>query len=1048
MPARVALRRATRPTKPARCTCPARGPRALEQLAETRTAEYNAATSEPVPDIKEIPMSSSPDRTASTKDNAVIHRRDARRLVQIVLIAALAAILPLSLATAAPGPAVALPTVGPGSVIVVNSLDDLPDPNPGDGLCQTDANTCSLRAAIMEAESTAFPGQDTIDLSSLAGVITLEFGQLPDITEALIIKGPADASTLRIDADSASRHFRILSSASVEITRVHLTNGRAAESSGGSIYNGGSLTLSGVIITNSYADGDGGAIYGAAESSTIIQEGSQIGLPNQGNSAGYGGGVSTDASSLVIDNSDVSHNSASYDGGGVYNWSGDVSIQNQSVIEGNHAQIRGGGIYNNSGFYRFKDSTVSYDSTAGGLGFIRIGDSTVSYNSTAGDGGGMYNFYSQLMAVNTTISGNSAHGSGGGVVEESSDTLFFFNVTITDNNADADADGSGDGGGLVVGGSVSIINSILAGNADLSPSVEDTVHTDCTVWYSPYILGNSFNVVGDNSGCEDFFVDGDSGNQVGNAESPLDPVLSVLTTKYGGAPLHAILAGSPALDAGDIDGCRYDSDHPVTQDQRGMSRPQGVRCDAGAYEAAWPVIEDQFFSVPAFSPNGRLIGVVDASDPNAGELAGMTITAGNGTGDGAFALDPLDGELTVADSSQLIPAASFALTVVVANSIGLTDTATITVDVLIDPLIVTNTDDSGTGSLRSAITAANELPGVNTISFDIPGPGPHVILPETALPIIFREMTIDASTQPTGVVVLDGSLASDEIEVQGLEIATWGVTVRGLAIQNFSGNGIYWQQPARTPEDGPAQNLIENNVITGNGGNGVLIVDTAYVTVRSNSIYDNGLLGIDLDGDGVTPNDIGDGDNGANDLQNYPVLLRAIPDGAQTIVEGRFNSSALQDFDLEFYVSEVCDPSGFGEGQTLIGAASLATGEDGNDRFSVALPVALSDGRFITALATDEYGNTSEFSQCIVTGPGNDSWPRAFRMDLARSAGAQTATVNHYVDKLGQSRWYKFEVEPDSQVTVELGNLPANYDIVVYKDIAAVYEALIESAER
>ncbi len=433
-------------------------------------------------------MSLSYDRVASTRVSVASPRNSHRHIIRLILLTTLVAILPLSLVVAGASSAFAQPDAAPTATFVVNTLSDLPDVSAGDGICETDvAGECSLRAAIMEANALA--GPDTIDLSGLAGVIMLDGSALPTISENLIIEGPSDASALIIDASSDDRHLFIGGSAAVEIARVHLTNGAAYEGNGGSIYNAGSLTLTGVIISSSYADGDGGAVFGAGESSTIIQSGSQIGLPDQGNSAGYGGGVATFASSLVIDDSTIGHNYAYQDGGGVYNWGGTVTIRNQSVIEENRAQMRGGGIYNNAS------------------GAIEIIDSTVAFNATAGDGGGMYNYYSELTLVNATVSGNSAYGSGGGIVEESTDTLYLYNATITDNTADVDADGWGDGGGLVAGGSISIVNSILADNADLSAGAEISVHPDCTVWYFPDVFGNSFNVVGDNSGCEDIFVD-------------------------------------------------------------------------------------------------------------------------------------------------------------------------------------------------------------------------------------------------------------------------------------------------------------------------------------------------------------------------------------------------------------------------------------------------------------------------------------------------------------------------------------------------------------
>ncbi len=125
-------------------------------------------------------------------------------------------------------------------------------------------------------------------------------------------------------------------------------------------------------------------------------------------------------------------------------------------------------------------------------------------------------------------------------------------------------------------------------------------------------------------------------------------------------------------------------------------------------------------------------------------------------------------------------------------------------DVLIDPLIVRNTDDSGDGSLRNAIVYANEVPGTQTITFDIPGAGPHVIMPQSPLPGIDRGVIIDGETQPSGAVILDGS---DLYAAKRTRTLHFDMTVRGLVIRNFAGNGIYWTYPLTRPEGGPPPRL-------------------------------------------------------------------------------------------------------------------------------------------------------------------------------------------------------------------------------------------------
>lgn len=118
------------------------------------------------------------------------------------------------------------------------------------------------------------------------------------------------------------------------------------------------------------------------------------------------------------------------------------------------------------------------------------------------------------------------------------------------------------------------------------------------------------------------------------------------------------------------------------------------------------------------------------------------------------------------------------------------------------PFVVTNTNDTGTGSLRAAITAANSTAGDNVITFNIPGGGPHIIAPGTDLPILTDAgTTIDGTSQPgwsanTSFIHLNTVL---QIVIDGSDLGASGTglgivaarsTVKGLSIINCSNTGI------------------------------------------------------------------------------------------------------------------------------------------------------------------------------------------------------------------------------------------------------------------
>jgi len=150
------------------------------------------------------------------------------------------------------------------------------------------------------------------------------------------------------------------------------------------------------------------------------------------------------------------------------------------------------------------------------------------------------------------------------------------------------------------------------------------------------------------------------------------------------------------------------------------------------------------------------------------------------------------------------------------------------------------------------------------------------------------------------------------------------------------------------------------------GGNGNSIISNSiFSTVGSPPLSGLGIeLEVEPGDEGVTPNDPGDGDLGANNFQNFPDLTSAVAGAGYAVVQGTLNSTASTEFTVQLFGNSVCDPSGYGEGETLLRTTTVTTDASGNASINVTLSTAVPVGQFITATATDPAGNTSEFSQC------------------------------------------------------------------------------------
>ena len=186
-----------------------------------------------------------------------------------------------------------------------------------------------------------------------------------------------------------------------------------------------------------------------------------------------------------------------------------------------------------------------------------IADSFIVENVATGEfNGGIFNDVgATLHLVNSTVSGNTANLSNGGIF--SFGTLTLVHSTVSDNTTSSGLNGGIFGG---AGGSLTVENSIVVGNAG----------RDCT----GTIISAGHNLDGDET-C----------NLTAAGDLPgVDPKLGPLADNGGRTETHALLPGSPAIDAIPVADCTDLDGHPVATDQRGVARPRGAGCDIGSFE--------------------------------------------------------------------------------------------------------------------------------------------------------------------------------------------------------------------------------------------------------------------------------------------------------------------------------------------------------------------------------------------------------------------------------------------------------------------------------
>jgi len=449
-----------------------------------------------------------------------------------------------------------------------------------DGVCSP--GDCSLREAV--ANANACPGSRTINLPADSYTLNIdgddedfnETGDL-DVRDDLIIIGTGAPSI----NGNIERAFHVHNGVTATFEGIWLTDGDAIY--GGGLVNEGDLTLSNFtcnynnvsIPPGGMGDAMGGCIFNTSD--LIIDNGHFL-----ENTAGFGGAVyNYDGATLSIDGGSFTGNLADTHGGAIWNGIGSDLALYDSNLDLNVAGLNGGGIWSH-GTVTGENLVFEDNAAAGSGGGIFSWESSAIFSNvwvtqnTASLGGGIYNDHSMVHFYESGLTANHAFGNGGAVNNYDSNPayptggLLMSNVTISGNTAGAGAgiynsgnfdlrfitvaDNNPEGIRIDAGNEIKLRSSILSNNTggDCAGITPDSLDYNLTSDSTCALTGS---------------------HEILNVTALIEP----LGFHGGTAPSHPLTYGSPALDSGVPDLC-------IPNDQNHTSRPQGVRCDRGAFE--------------------------------------------------------------------------------------------------------------------------------------------------------------------------------------------------------------------------------------------------------------------------------------------------------------------------------------------------------------------------------------------------------------------------------------------------------------------------------
>jgi len=435
--------------------------------------------------------------------------------------------------------------------------------------------------SIQAAINASGPG-DIVDLASEIYTETIS------IDENITLLGEGAEYTIiqaAGDPDSATdRVITVVVTATTTIDGITIRYGK--KNGGGGIHNRGILTVTNSVIISNTATNNGGGIFNTGKTSgehsklTIIDSVIQYNTAQSNRGGGIYNYANNGDATIILVGTTISINNSWY-GGGINNYANNGT----ATIDMSKTNITG----NISGAEG--GGIINHAEGSSGVAYLGINDSSLDDNIAEWLGGGIYsranNGETSADIRNSTISNNNADKGGG--IHNLNSIMTLTNVTISNNNAELGGgiNNNGDGGVGIMEITASTISTNTASINVGGIFNHDRVMagTGAVITMTGSIIANNTNGDCLNALIEDAVFNNNGFNIIETGGGSCgttgdgDPSLGPLQDNGGPTFTHALLVGSPAIDQIPSGSCL------VSTDQRGIRRPLGYGCDIGSFES-------------------------------------------------------------------------------------------------------------------------------------------------------------------------------------------------------------------------------------------------------------------------------------------------------------------------------------------------------------------------------------------------------------------------------------------------------------------------------